>query len=549
MEVQEKKSFLAMYDVRGIQNYIFKTNKMQEIIGASQLVENIIIEGLNKIIETHSEWNREYFLTNWEKDEPDAYLNNEEIQMQVLFIGGGNAYVLFREKTILRQVNRALAKYVLEETYSLNLAVAVIDKSEDYKNDYKNINLKMREIKARMPETKPVGAMPFMSTDTITGYPLTKKQGEEYLCTESALKRKRFSGRAEEAEKILDNMVTEKGDSSHLAVVHIDGNNMGARIRKIMENKHDYADAIITMRKISRNIRCSFQDTFDEMGQAIETISDQIKPNRKGRLYRKVVVAGDDITFVCNAKAAIYAVEVFLKSIGNKMMYKEEGLKERENRKKYAFSACAGIAFFNSHFPFTDAYEVAEECCSSAKSSAKAPQNRDGGKADGNIGCYLDYQICPHIKAADLKTYRSKHYLMPDGNGSMLQRPYYVPCQAYEGITDLNDRNKEKSIEILWKCLRYFQEGDESGNLTKSRAKELRNAYAFGMEEVEKYCTFLNSRDVIFPENFPKKNFWYDALEIMDFCLAVKGKESTGDGRNTEDNRNADTLRKGGTKG
>ena len=49
-QTQEKKSFLAMYDVRGIQNYIFKTNKMQEIIGASRLVENIIIEGLDQII-------------------------------------------------------------------------------------------------------------------------------------------------------------------------------------------------------------------------------------------------------------------------------------------------------------------------------------------------------------------------------------------------------------------------------------------------------------------------------------------------------------------
>lgn len=36
-----EKEYLAMYDVRGIQNYIFRSNDLQEIIGASNLVENI----------------------------------------------------------------------------------------------------------------------------------------------------------------------------------------------------------------------------------------------------------------------------------------------------------------------------------------------------------------------------------------------------------------------------------------------------------------------------------------------------------------------------
>lgn len=566
MEVQEKRSFLAMYDVRGIQNYIFRTNKMQEIIGASRLVENIIIEGLDNIIE-NNQWNKELYLTHWEEDEPDAFLGREAVRMQVLFIGGGNAYVLFREEETLRRVNRALARYVLEETYSLNLAVAVVEKTEDYKKDYDEIQQRMREIKSRMPETKPTGAMPFMSTDSITGYPLTQKiwldkDKAEYVCTESALKRNRFNTSekkergedrsdmeiARNAEKILDNMVTEKGDSSHLAVVHIDGNNMGARIRAIMEKEHDYGKAITTMRMISRNIRCSFQDTFNEMGRAIDAVSDQIKPDRKGRLHRRIVVAGDDITFVCNARAAIYAVDVFLKSIGNKTMFWEENISGEENRRRYSFSACAGIAYFNSHFPFRDAYEVAEECCSNAKSMAKSRENRDGGTAEGNIGSYFDYQICSTIRAADLKDYRMKHYLTPD-KSSILQRPYYVPCQAYEGIMDLNSRNDRRSIKILWKCLQFFQEGDESGNMTRSRAKKLRNAFALGKDEVEKYYTFLLSRDVAFPDDMPEKCFWYDALEIMDFCLVVDTGRNEEDEQNREVHREADNVGEGRMEG
>ena len=44
-ELQEKE-VLAMYDVRGIQGYIFKSNVAKEIIGASVLVEKIITESL-----------------------------------------------------------------------------------------------------------------------------------------------------------------------------------------------------------------------------------------------------------------------------------------------------------------------------------------------------------------------------------------------------------------------------------------------------------------------------------------------------------------------
>ncbi len=48
-ELQEK-AVLAMYDVRGIQSYIFKSNAAKEIIGASVIVANVIMDGLNAYV-------------------------------------------------------------------------------------------------------------------------------------------------------------------------------------------------------------------------------------------------------------------------------------------------------------------------------------------------------------------------------------------------------------------------------------------------------------------------------------------------------------------
>ena len=144
---------LAMYDVRGIQNYIFKSNAAKEIIGASVLVEAIITDGLNAYIKNNAK-NQEQYLTDWKNDDPKVFLENPEIEMQVMFVGGGNAYVLFRRGEECRNVNRFLAKYVLERTYSLNLAVAVVKKTNAYDHDYAEINEEMRRIKAFMPSTQ-----------------------------------------------------------------------------------------------------------------------------------------------------------------------------------------------------------------------------------------------------------------------------------------------------------------------------------------------------------------------------------------------------------
>ena len=246
-------ALLAMYDVRGIQNYIFKTNKIKDIIGASNLVENIILEGLNAIIKNDTDLLEKTCLTDWENDDSEAFLNDESIQMQVLFIGGGNAYVLYRNKDICTKLNRGLSKYILEHTYSLNLAVAVIDKTDNYNDDYKKINEKMLDIKSKMPQTKPMGAFPFMAIDHSTGYPLSSFDhvAQDYVSTETKLKRKCVK-ETEDANKILDKMVTQKGENSFLAVVHIDGNSMGNRIKEIMKDKKDYSVAIKTMRTISK---------------------------------------------------------------------------------------------------------------------------------------------------------------------------------------------------------------------------------------------------------------------------------------------------------
>ena len=484
------KEVLAMYDVRGIQSYIFKSNAAKEIIGASKLVEKIVTEGLQEYIKTLEPSEQSRYMKDWESDDAEAFLKDSTIEMQVMFVGGGNAYVLFRKGDVCQKVNRFLAKYVLEKTYSLNLAVAVVEKTASYKDDYEAINTEMRRIKAHMPLTQPIGALPFMAADSIMGYPLTYKENGKYLCTEAKLKRACFP--KNENEKVFDKMVTEKGDNSTLAVCHIDGNSMGKRIQNIMRNITEYKDAIPTMRHLSLEIAEVFGNTFENMTAYMKQLSPKIKKNVKNNLYRKIIVAGDDITFVCNAKLALPAVKYFLSHVGEEKDY----------------SACGGIAYFNSHFPFSDAYQVAEACCDSAKKKAKIKENR--GNDGLKIGNFFDFQVCTNIRAAHLDTYRDKHYL--SDQGYFIARPYYV--KVAKDTDGLNEKNQKYSVEWLEYWSEIFRK------MPRSKAKQLRNVIPMGKNEIQKTISFLTSRGYkIFEESQDEYQVWYDALEIMDLFI------------------------------
>ncbi|BFK62668.1 hypothetical protein I260019D6_19770 [Dorea longicatena] len=487
------KEVLAMYDVRGIQSYIFKSNVAKEIIGASKIVEKIVTDGLRAYIETLEETEKNKYMQEWETDDPEAFLKDASIMMQVMFVGGGNAYVLFRKGEVCQNVNRFLARYVLQKTYSLNLAIAVIEKTGSYAKDYKSINDEMRNIKAYMPLTQPVGALPFMAADSITGYPLSYRENGTYFCTEAKLKRAAFP--KNEDEKVFDRMVTEKGDNSTLAVCHIDGNSIGKRIQNIMREIDSYNDAIRVMRSLSMEIAEVFGTTFEQMTAYMRELSVKVKKNAENQLYRKIIVAGDDITFVCNAKLALPAVRYFLSHVGEEKDY----------------SACGGIAYFNSHFPFSDAYQVAESCCDNAKKRAKRPENR--GKNE-KIGNFLDFQICMNVRAANLDAYRDKHYLAD--RGYFIARPYYVPEK--EDKAGLNEKNQEFDVGKLeyWEGI-FLQ-------MPRSKAKQLRNAIPMGENEIQKNLSFLSSRDYqAFEKSQEEYRIWYDALEIMD--LSIGGDE------------------------
>lgn len=530
------KKVIAMYDIRGIQKYIYRTQKIKDAMGASALVENIIERALE---EASKEYKTEL---QWYDDKGVLPFEEKDLAVQVLFIGGGNAYVLFKDEGTCKKINKHMSRYVLEKTYSLQLAAAYVLKTERYSEDYKNLHEEMNRVKANIKSAKPIGALPVMQTEIKTGYPLSKETFRNdnenihkiQVSTET-YKKDKYKEKiiTEEEEKIFDNLIYQKGLDSNLAVVHIDGNNMGSRIRSLIEHKEGYTDAVNEMRKISYNIKFSYLKTFERMMEHFGSKQDAEKPEQQDgqtedqqdvkKLIRKIVVAGDDITYVCNARIALDTVEYFAREIAGHTMNGESA----KIAPQYGFSICAGVAYMKSHFPFLIAYDVAEACCDNAKERAKSEENMDGKR----IGNYMDFQICDSVQCRNLKETRRKDYETPTGEWLFI-RPYYIPTD-YDG-------KLAKSTDVSYHYgnfknnVKYFL----NEKIPRSFAKQIRNTYPLGCHEMRMLEGFLKSRGWKMPDGkvdmFGKDDtaLWYDALEMMDYCIAWK---------DTKDEKEADT--------
>lgn len=521
------KTVLAMYDVRGIQSYIFHTSKLKDAIGASYIVETLIQDALKTVEKKISKTiNKEITVDlEWENETGIVKYEGEDKDIQVLYIGGGNAYVLYSSESLCREANRIMSKYVLEHTYSLQLAIATCEKTDSYADDYKKIHSIMNRIKADMADTRPVGAFPVMRIEYQTGLPVVQKDEGNDLSRETQLKRtaekKVRPNDGDKEAKVFDSYIDEKGTDSTLAVVHIDGNNMGLRIKELIQDKIDYVSAVNSMRQISYNINHCYKDVFNEMRAVFNAYEDP-ETQKTDYYVLKVLTAGDDITYVCNGKIAVATVQYFSREISRHCMNEHM---EGEDLEKFGFSVCAGISYIKSHFPFSIGYEVAENCCEQAKKRAKEVAK------EGKVGNFFDFQFCKNVQTKDLEDMRECEYMTPSGE-MLLIRPYGFESGEFYDFEHLKS-------QIKWL---------DGNNLPRSFAKTLRNTYPLGKTEIIRFISFLNSRKWKLPEiengeKIELENIYvnegsmsyarfYDALELMDDYIdleEIESKEAAND--------------------
>ncbi len=519
----DTRPILAIYDVSGIQEYIFSTSRLRENTGASLIVRHILKEELPEAIrEVGSKLDGDVF-TEWESDKPFQMKSNPQAQVEVIYNGGGSAVVAYRKKEAYDEVNIILAKRLIQISYTLTLATTCLETDfENYSRDRAALALKLEEVKERLPRQRPMGSFPIVEQESLTGWPITQRDiWNQDISTVQALKRQAAEKSKErDFQDVLpsadvsfaiemEDLRAEKGEDSFVAVVHLDGNDMGRILQEKIAGFEDYQHSVGEMRKLSKAITDLYRDIFKKL---VKEINDQIKdpqtsPYAVKRIggkdeyilpIRPLILDGDDITFICTGRLGIALAAAFLRRLAS------------TSNAGFQPSACAGVALVPSHFPFNIAYEMAESCCSNAKARRRKLNDTAG---------YLDFHIGHGAHIKDVPDWREEEYGGYRDGYSLLKRPYRIPAQR--------DEEHQPSFDRLDSLLANppFGAGIVEGKdevWPRSRLKALYEAYRTGPEQVAFLLEELASRGHSLPASIRPafdeqgETYMYDALELMD---------------------------------
>lgn len=336
------------------------------------------------------------------------------------------------------------------------------------------------------------------------------------------------------------------GEDNFIAVVHVDGNAMGKRVQDLYgERTASWDDCRASLQRFSSSIQADFERAFSETVDTLISGSELTPPTLP---IRPVILAGDDVCFVTAGKIGLESARVFLERL--------TALKNAEDGKPYA--ACAGVALVHQKFPFHQAYDLAEELCSSAK--------RFGAELDqaGRVSA-MDW----HIEFGQLKDSLSQiredyqtEQIFPSESGDkragkrgqmelrpvVVTAPEEVPmektggvrtyrffrglCQAMKGEYGNTARGKIKDLRTAFKQgeeeTRFFLRDQE---VTRLLDHAFTARYQTWGEQAEQYRKLLDGQQELAKGPFEKidgtmRCLFFDAIEMIDHCDFLKEVEA-----------------------
>lgn len=542
----DKDYILAMYDIRGKQDFIYKSSKIKEIVGGSYIIRDCFDDCLFPAAEecsekgifsyrrnTSHEESNDFTVENFKKRLQEGYIG------EVIYDGGGNFFVLYKDVIIYREVNRRFYHNLLEKTYSLRVLTTYIDNVnfEDYREDQKKLYAKHRRREQRESMISPVNTLPIVQTDYRTSLPLAELQyigdgrvgREEKVSLESKKKYEKYSqikkngkeDRQIQGSRLLDELVTKRGEESLLAVIYIDGNNMGAQVEKCLNNlkKDDGTEnkSYEASAKALRNFSAEIQKHYitDRIRDVDALLSE--KENEKRRF---VIYAGDEVTFICNARNAYDVAVEYLTKLA-------ESSEEETPR-----TSCAGIAVFHSHAPFPEAYRIAEECCESGKKLMKEQKIEHAS--------LIDFHYCQGAFGTSLEEIRREEETEDSS------RPWFVNRfggQHKAGKPELID-GKYVSCEVVQMMQEMLNRAGRSN--IKNLALSAKKSAADFKSELERICAHQLEKkkkidfslDGLLNDEMQRKliydmvivyDIWFDREETKDENADPEGQDASAE--------------------
>lgn len=349
--------YLYGASIQGIQEYIYATNKLQEIIGASE-----IIDSLGQKFDDKQEGNGAIFGVFDE-------LRANGLVEQILLNAAGNFRAIVNGEENLKKIVRDLPKKIMQNAYGITISQATAPyNGNDYETASKELERKLKTQRNR-PSLPLDMSINFMALAPKTARPIVKFDGDDALDISSVQKREahgRWFKRHPGAKELKEfSQISNK--KNKLAVIHADGNGLGVLVKNLIGvvKKSDDTGAIT---RFSQALDGATKKAYENAKEKTAKILGD-----KNLKIKALILSGDDMTAVCDADIALEFTKNFIEEFE-----KETDNKKRDIEKK--LTMCAGIAYCNEKFPFHYAAGLAEELCGAAKKHSKDRYVNDAEK-------------------------------------------------------------------------------------------------------------------------------------------------------------------------
>lgn len=512
--MQDQYNFALIIDIPSIQLFVFGSNKMRINLGASYIIKKLYHRGIKHCLTKLDQ-------TKW-------YSSKDHKQLPaIIYEGGGNVALLFETAEKQKDFMRQFSQFIIENYPGLTAAFGIskikITDIENGVNFFDSLHQNLRENKRKqhlqthIPIQSITGFCNFnqqaaeivlqqkgkldegeanyylsslAKTQWLNEIELTESESEAYAFLQS-------NAEYPEPKWVFTNELEKLGqndEKSYISIVHIDGNSMGEQFKN--------CNSIESLQHLSKEVKMHYEWAVkkcfeDFVSHIVPLLVDHPKFNLKTEAgktclpFRPLILSGDDLTFVAHGNLGIYLAEEFLKLISSKSI---EVNTPTGTLVKYQFHACAGIAIVGTHFPFYQAYQLAEALCTRAKKHAY--------EADGES--YLDFAVATSSGTMnDLDSFIEDSYKI---NGSIVKSPPYLIAS--------NNESTETGFDLLKR-----ETKDTAQTLSSSQRHKLRSLLNGDENELKlfEHQTKLINKTTDFEIDLTNQSKYYSQFELLEF--------------------------------
>ena len=459
-------NYLYGFEVKGIQRYIFHSNKLKDIAGASALIESISTTLADQFIQ-------------------DNNLSGIEFVRRA----AGSIWLYTNHDTCKKWVH-SFPFYVQQHVPNIDMVQAVVPASTSLAND---ISTLWNRLQAQSGHGFFIPSVGYMGIERV------RLTGELALYTDRSNPSEK-SGRATQAKRtqeeqnrtefykkftglrtINPNKIplntehltpkaatsSKSSDKSWIALIYIDGNNMGKLFQRLAENSHHPSDYF----SFSEKIKHITTTAANRASQALHTLA----ADAKYYPLRPIILGGDDVTVLTRADLALQFAQTFIQTFEEES---REVLSEYHTQLGYTqLTACGGIAFIKAHYPFFYAIELAGALTKEAKLRAKQVKN---GQTPSAVSLYrvLSSFVEPldqmkrrtHCDIHNQPVFDAGPYFIHHANTS--NKDLQTLMQTVQALQDL-DQSPQGGAGKLRQLLQYYKSEPHKANLFLNRLRQV----------------------------------------------------------------------------